>query len=128
MSDWLFLNKYRIRQEYNGGTPEVFWTTADAGFNGMFVFWVNNTRVRCLASDGEGWKHVSVTIIGDDRPPKWELMCAVKNLFFEPEDWVVQFHPAASEYVNHHPGCLHLWKPTVASLPTPPTWMVGPKS
>jgi hypothetical protein len=51
----------------------------------------------------------------------------VKDLFWELEDWVVQFHPAQSEYVNHHPGCLHLWRPLVEKLPTPLAIMVGPK-
>lgn len=75
-----------------------------------------------------GWKHVSVSIERDSRPPKWEAMCFVKDLFFESEDWVVQFHPAQSEYVNYHKGCLHLWMPTETKLPTPQSIMVGPKT
>jgi hypothetical protein len=46
-------------------------------------------------------------------------MCRIKDLFFDDEDWVVQFHPARSEYVNHHPYTLHLWKPLDTALPTP---------
>lgn len=47
-------------------------------------------------------------------------MCAVKDLFFEPEDCVIQYHPPKSEYVNHHPGCLHLWMPLNEKIPLPP--------
>lgn len=127
MSDWKFLNKHRICLEYNGGTPEIYWSTPEAGWNGMFVFWFNNTRLRCVCSDGMGWRHVSVSIIGDSRPPRWDVMCAVKDLFWDDEDVVVQFHPKKSEYVNYHPGCLHLWQPTEVAIPTPNPIMVGPK-
>ncbi len=125
MSDWAYINKCRV----NGASdvPPQFWSTPEIGFNGMFRFASKWGVIRCIASDGCGWKRVSVSIESDRRPPKWDVMCYIKELFFEPEDWVVQFHPAKSEYVNHHPGCLHLWMPTNAQLPTPQSWMVGPK-
>jgi hypothetical protein len=52
-------------------------------------------------------------------------MCQIKDLFFEPEDCVVQFHPAKSQYRNFHPGCLHLWKPD-CGMPVPDPLMVAP--
>jgi len=55
-------------------------------------------------------------------------MCAVRDLFFEPDDWVVQFHPPAKEYVNNHPGCLHLWRPLDKPIPTPDSIMIGFKA
>jgi hypothetical protein len=73
------------------------------------------------------WQHVSVSIEHDKQPPRWKIMCYVKDLFWEPEDWVCQFHPAKSEYVNYNPACLHLWRPLVEKLPTPLAIMVGPK-
>lgn len=73
------------------------------------------------------WQHVSVSIEGDKRPPRWSVMCIVKDLFWEPEDCVVQFHPPRSEYVNFHEGCLHLWRPLVEKMPMPLSIMVGPK-
>ena len=54
-------------------------------------------------------------------------MCALKDMFFRDDEYVVQYHPAKSEYVNNMPNCLHLWKPTAAELPVPPTIMVGIK-
>jgi hypothetical protein len=127
MSDWKFLNLHRVRKEYPCGVPERYWSTESAGWNGMFVFFTCGHRVRCVCSDGEGWKHVSVSIVDDRRPPKWDVMCAVKDAFFEPEDCVVQYHPPRSEYVNHHPGCLHLWMPLNSTMPRPPSYLVGPK-
>lgn len=102
------------------------------GFNGLFQFYIGDSaaKVKVIASDGEGWQHVSVSL--HDHPnktPSWALMCFVKDLFWEPEDVVVQFHPRKSEYVNHHPGCLHLWRCIDGrEFPTPPTYMVGPKT
>ena len=68
------------------------------------------------------WEHVSVSYA--DRIPCWETMCQIKDLFWSPEDCVVQYHPPHSEYVNCHPNVLHLWRPLGADLPRPPTWMV----
>lgn len=88
--------------------------------------------LRVLASDGEGWpyepppwEHVSVSLA--DRCPTWEEMCFVKNLFWEPHEEVVQFHPAKSDYVNFHPHTLHLWKPVGVKFLMPPSETVGPK-
>jgi hypothetical protein len=84
-----------------------------------------------IAGDGLGWEHVSIHAYNvkrkEAKTPTWEEMCHVKALFWDPEDWVVQYHPAESEYVNNHPHTLHLWRPTAATLPTPPSILVGVK-
>jgi hypothetical protein len=122
MSDWAFLNKHRVRLG-------PFASHEGYGCNGAFEFFVESTRVRCIASDGLGWKHVSVSMPENQKStPRWSVMCAVKDLFWEPEDVVVQFHPRKSEYVNHHPGCLHLWQSLDQPFPTPDPIMVGPKT
>lgn len=57
------------------------------------------------------WEHVSVSVSRKpNETPTWDEMCAVKDLFWAPDETVVQFHPAKSEYVNVY-NCLHLWKP-----------------
>lgn len=66
------------------------------------------------------WEHVSVSVFPKaPRLPTWDEMCAVKDLFWSPDETVVQFHPARSDYVNVY-DCLHLWKPPY-SLVLPPT-------
>jgi hypothetical protein len=85
----------------------------------------NRTVVRVLFSDGEGWEHVSVSL--PDRCPTWAEMCEVRDFFWPADVWVVQYHPPKSEYVNAHPYCLHLWRPIGQEMPTPPSWMVGPR-
>lgn len=82
--------------------------------NGKFKFHV-------IASTDEAdrttWDHVSVSLVTWDeknpleRCPKWDEMCYIKDLFFEDEEEVIQFHPKKSEYVNIHPYVLHMWRP-----------------
>lgn len=76
-----------------------------------------------VASDGRGWEHVSVSAPG--RCPFWAEMSRVKAIFWDPEDVVLQYHPAASEYVNTHPHTLHLWRPIGIDFPTPDPILVG---
>jgi len=76
-----------------------------------------------IFSDGEGWEHVSVSTKG--RCPNWQEMCFVKDLFWAPDDVVMQLHPARSEYVNNHEFCLHLWRPKEQTIPAPPARLVG---
>lgn len=73
-----------------------------------------------------GWEHVSVST--RRRAPNWQEMCFIKNLFWHEDEWVVQYHPAKTDYVNMHPNCLHLWRPLVDRLPTPPSVLVGYKT
>jgi len=88
------------------------------GMNGAFlVAGPCGVDLKMLASDGadpisQGWQHVSVSLAVKHikRPPNWQEMCFVKDLFFEDEETVVQFHPKKSRYVNAHPYCLHLWR------------------
>lgn len=76
-------------------------------------------------SRGCGWDHVSVS--WENRVPTWDEMCTVKNIFFHNDEVCVQYHPKEDEYVNFHQYCLHLFRPTDVNLPTPPSWMIGPK-
>ena len=94
------------------------------GNNGAFrVRLKGGQTFNVIASDGAGWEHVSVS--RSDRCPTWGEMCQVRNMFWAPDAWVIQYHPAATDYVNEHPYCLHMWRPLRADVPKPPTWMVG---
>ncbi|MBE0434833.1 MAG: hypothetical protein IBX56_03405 [Methylomicrobium sp.] len=114
-------NKYRI----NTGKLA---TTALDGNNGAFA--VKSLKIRhelfCIASDGMGWEHVSVST--KTRCPNWEEMNCIKNLFWDKEDTVIQFHPPESDYVNTHPYCLHLWRPINQQIPRPEWYLVGLKN
>lgn len=66
-------------------------------------------RLRVIASAGQGWDHVSVSL--PNRCPTWEEMDTVKNLFFKEDEVVMQLHVNGKAKVNLHPYCLHLWRP-----------------
>lgn len=103
----------------------TFSTATRDGNNGMFIVKTAKGALRVIASDGMGWEHVSVSLA--NRTPTWEEMCMIKGMFWSDEDCVVQFHPPASEYVNNHAHCLHLWRPIGGTFPMPDSIMVGLK-
>lgn len=89
---------------------------------GWFLIPIRGKMMKVIASWGEDWDHVSVSMKG--RTPNWEEMCEIKDLFFEPEECVIQFHPPQSKYINIHPYALHLWRPQNVTIPMPPLELV----
>lgn len=122
-------NQYRISPEEH----PYLGSTNDIGNYGAFKVPSNNRELYIIASSGEEsiikWEHVSVHIFDGKRSltPRWDEMCKVKDLFWDEEDTVIQYHPKKSDYVNNHPNTLHLWRPTFCELPIPPTIAVGIK-
>ena len=117
MKDLNTLNKYRLvdmERGYYGGR-------GDSG-SGAFKVFVKGKSFFCIASNGGGWEHVSVSPGSANRKqcPTWDEMCAIKDMFFEADETVVQYHPPKSDYVNIHPYCLHLWRPLNAEIQRPP--------
>lgn len=113
-------NQFRIRNGRYGSEDSIGNAGAFAIANKRMLFMV-------IASDAAGWEHVSVSL--PDRTPTWREMCFIKDLFWDDDDTVVQYHPPKSEYVNNHPFCLHLWRPTAIDqgIPLPPSILVGLK-
>lgn len=122
------------------------WSSRDEdGMNGAFSIplsgFGHKVIANCIVSDGRcdeydpstaeiaGFEHVSVHILefGKQRIPTWAEMCAVKDLFWDPEECVVQYHPPKSDYVNNHPHVLHLWKWLKGEFPRPSHLTVGIK-
>lgn len=86
-------------------------------------------RLAIIASDGSGdnlisagWEHVSVSI--KHRPPNWQEMTFIKDLFWDDEETVIELHPPRSRWINNFSNCLHLWKPPY-QVPLPPDILVG---
>lgn len=125
MSNWPFLNAHRVTPKHD----PAFGTTPEDGFNGLFEAQINGLPVRMVASDGMGWEHVSVSLARSLHTPSWSIMCQVKALFWDEETTVMQLHPPRSIWVDVHPGCLHLWRPTMEGIiiPLPHPIMVGPE-
>ena len=117
-----------------------FQSSASNGNNGQFFFYptersfpkdVRHTKgLFAQASDGAGWEHVSVSIIVPKgnirRLPTHREMEFVRHQFWGNTDWVVEFHPPATEYVSNAP-CLHLWRCSNGEFPTPNSILVGLK-
>lgn len=78
-----------------------------------------------IASWGGGWDHVSVSPLNRKTIPTWDMMCKVKDIFFKPEEAVIQIHPPKDEYVNNLPNCLHLWRCRYKEMILPPSCFVG---
>lgn len=107
------INRWRIREGLLGSTNKN-------GNNGAFsIPGPNNQTFIVVASDGMGWEHVSVHVAGVNRCPTWEEMCFIKDLFWEPHECVIQYHPPQNIYIDAHPYTLHLWKPQGIDLPMP---------
>jgi len=121
--------------EANRITGGPLGSDANAGNNGAFSVPPERealapgirTRLFIIASDGRGWEHVSVHAHEGrrSRTPTWDEMCLVKDLFWDPEDMVMQLHPRRSQYVNDHPHTLHLWRPIGRAIPEPIAMLVG---
>lgn len=117
------LEKWRIK-------TGPFGSDASYGNNGAFEIPFHKSSsggvLRVISSDGGmGWEHVSVSLA--DRIPTWEEMSFVKDLFWDEEETVVQYHPARSKYVNLHPYCLHLWKKNGKEYDLPPDILIAPR-
>ena len=92
----------------HGGSP--------AGANyGWFVF-ANGLRV--MLTTALGWEHVSVS--RSIAPPSWDDMLWVRRLFWRPEEWVMQLYPPDGQYIGLAANAVHLWRPTMLAIPTPP--------
>lgn len=112
--------------------------------HGQFFYQLRKSRHAVIvASPGDlkakiSWEHVSVhvrhrskTVGGkiklSQETPTWDTMCLVKDLFWDAEECVLQFHPPRSQYVNIHKHVLHLWKPIgklAKGFHNPPTFYV----
>lgn len=59
-------------------------------------------------------EHVSVSHRNKHKMPTWNDMVRLKNMFFYPEEMVVQIHPKESRYLHgfgDRGNILHLWRP-----------------
>ncbi len=96
----------------------VINTAEDGGFGEIWIG--GKPWATVVWSWGGGWDHVSVSPMKRNYIPTWDEMCRVKDMFFNRDEVVVQYHPRECDYVNICKNCLHLWRPTVVEMPTPP--------
>lgn len=114
-------DKFRIQ-------PPSFWMGRGGlgdDICGCFEMKIYGSKLRIIATAGDGWDHVSVS--RQTRCPSWEEMSWVARKFFGDEP-AMQLHVGSDDHVNHHKYCLHWWRPQAIDIPLPPYWMVGPKA
>ena len=104
----------------------IYSGSVEYGNDGIKGFMtVDRVDMSFVASWGGGWDHVSVAPLKKKIVPSWEMMCKVKDIFFKPDEAVIQIHPPKDEYVNNMPNCLHLWRKSDGEMILPPSFMVG---
>jgi len=103
---------------------------SDASYKMMGAFEIPfESNILCVISDDgleSKWEHVSVSL--KNRCPNWREMCFIKDLFWNEEEIVIQYHPPKSKYINNHPNVLHLWKQIGKEIELPPSILVGIKT
>lgn len=120
---------FHVPEQYRFRNPQLEALTPSFKKNRVFCIPSPTGKGRVLtviASDGMGWEHVSVHAEKKNSPmllPYWDEMQFVKELFWDDEDVVIQYHPSKSEYVNYG-DVLHLWRPIGVEIPTPPRILV----
>lgn len=91
-----------------------------------FTHPVTQKRYWCKFTSAYGWEHLSVSPQPQrGKVPEWDVMCRVKDIFWSEEECCIEYHPRKSQYVNNNETCLHIWRPIVATIPEPPTILLG---
>ena len=90
---------------------------------GYFFDPVTQKRWFFIFTKSLGWEHLSIS--QPNKTPTWDVMCRVKDIFWRGDEACVEYHPKEEDYVNMHEHCLHIWRPYLDELPTPPPIMVG---
>ena len=79
--------------------------------------------IRCIASNGGNWDHVSVSVAdmsGKVRTPIWEIMEWTKRRFFFPHEVCYQLHVAEKDHISINDHVLHIWRHHSKKVPLPP--------
>lgn len=71
-----------------------------------------------IAKDERFDRLLHVAISYPDHDPTWEEIKVARAIFYPPDVDVMMVLPRASNYVNRHTHCFHLWQ-------TPTEWTVG---
>lgn len=96
---------------------------ANGGMGGYYYDSISGKNLNFIFSYQMGWEHLSVSM--PSRTPTWDMMCRMKDIFWNKDEACVEYHPKEEDYVNMHKHCLHIWRPTDVELPTPPHILVG---
>ena len=109
-SRWLADARKRNIPERTVPTEIVFYLV-----EGLKIMPTNNPAV--------GWDHISISPQrAESLTPTWEQMCRMRDLFFNDDEVVLQYHPPLQNHVNCATNTLHLWRCQNAEIPLPPCY------
>jgi hypothetical protein len=105
-----------LRDRFDGKALPPFWRADDQP--GPFVVSLlklalnREVQLRVFVEveehdDGVDWWHLSIS--GPHGLPSWAELIEARDAFLGKETQAIQILPPASEHVNIHPFCLHLW-------------------
>lgn len=108
-------DKFRLPERYRVESPNQTRFNIDQDNGGFFMIPVRgrgDSIICAVATSDNSWDHVSLKLLVDGlfEMPTWDVMEFAKQLFWEPEACVVQYHPPCSEYVCNDKDVLHLWR------------------
>jgi len=119
------INLYEL-DKFRDNSPQVLAHYGSSGDDkaGLFMIKLKYDKypLRIVASNGEGWDHVSVS--KEKKIPSWLEMDEIKRLFFKEDEIAFQLHAKPSDHINIHSNCLHIWRPHNLKIPEPPKFMV----
>lgn len=101
-------NNRKIHIEESSYHPEI------PAFGGRYFDSINHKYYNFIFSVQGGWEHLSVST--PSKTPSWDIMCEMKEAFFDDEEECFEFHPKKSEYINVHQHCLHIWRPVISDI------------
>lgn len=111
--------KLQINTKYNDGNGVI-------QIRAYYHDPVTQKRYWCKFTRAEGWEHVTVSPQPQrGKTPEWDVMCKIKDIFWDEEECCIEFHPRKSQYINNNETCLHIWKPIGIDLPEPNTLLLG---
>ena len=127
-TDWTHLDKYRLQRKPYLSPVGATYGAFQIPFDGVQLRIIATSGAPPGESDAElyggEWEHVSVHAYDAacklERTPRWHEMAYLKDLFWNEDECVVQYHPAKKDYVNVHDFVLHLWRWTKGEFPMPP--------
>jgi hypothetical protein len=121
-------NQFRIKEGPLASTDEL-------GQNGAFIIgFKDDTALLVTVATRAGWEHVCVSKRRkrmlqkpEDVEPDNGDMATVKDIFFKPEETVVEYFPHRESCLHPAPGTRHLWKHNLRDFPMPEVERKKPK-
>lgn len=112
---WMKEDEVKVKPQTAGWKPPTEipsnWRLIKAGIDGAAYQSRNGLKVIlscCIEADEKNWVHLSVS--RKNRLPDWAEFTQVKEIFLGKEALAIQVLAPRSEWVNHHPYCLHLYQ------------------